>query len=128
MEINNKFNVGDKVYAITLQRHFWRVRETDDICPVCNNTNKIHVNGYKFTCPNCNRNRYGYTKDPLEIIQINVEIDDDGEFISYMLDYNDYDLENEVYPERNCFSTQEEAIAECKKRNAEILTYRKEKK
>ena len=125
MEIRNKFNLGDKVYIISNRSEYYLFRLTDeeyDNCPICNGNNTIHINGYDMNCPWCfHKNKYTYIETPLEILSIKANIYNSRTILEYKIDYDDYDYDDEYFYEENLFSTLEEAIAECNKRNAEML-------
>lgn len=125
MEIKNKFNVGDKVYAISQTSDYYEfepLEEEERECPICNGAFSININGYEFNCPWCfNKHKYLYVRKPLEIIEICARICNGYQHMEYKLDYDDYDYDDEYFFESDLFLTLEEAITECKKRNAEML-------
>lgn len=131
MEIKNKFNVGDKVYVISNCKEYCDFRLTDEEyenCPICKGSNTVNVNGYEMNCPWCfHKNKYAYIETPLEILNIKANIYKSRTNLEYMIDYDDYDYGNEYFFEDCLFSTLEEAIAECNKRNAEMLARYKAK-
>ena len=123
MEIKNKFDIGDEVYAISRDSEYYEFTSQEG-CPICNDTGKVEINGYEFRCPHCMKhgNLWDYCCIPLEVCEIYIEVLDYKTEISYELNYNDYDYPNETFSEEDCFLTLEEAKVECKKRNKKLLT------
>lgn len=113
MEIANKYNIGDSVCRIKNRSN------ASKECPICKGTRKINIQGNIYDCPECNRqvwdieNFHEYTK----IIGIIADIVEEDISIKYLLDYDDWDFENEYFGEDNLFLTKEEALAECNNRN-----------
>lgn len=122
MEIKNKFNIGDDVYVISNNSDYWEFQDIEETCPICNGTEYIVVNGYEFRCPWCyHQHKYTYVPRSLKIKSMEIKIYRDSYHIIYEIDYDDWDYKNEYFTEKNVFATLEEAIAECKKRNAKRL-------
>lgn len=119
--MKTKFNIGDKVYPISKSSEYYQF-EHEHKCPVCKGKWKVIINGYKFQCPHCvSGNIYRFCKVPLKIIGIEIR----KTSVAYMLDYKDSDYQNELFSEHNCFSTLEEAKAECEKKNVAMINNRK---
>lgn len=120
IRMTNKFNIGDMVYVIYPCKDF--VNET--ICPICNGTHKININGYEFPCVYCERDDYfRYTSIALQITDI-VPPNFISGYFKYVLYCNNYTFPQELQdyvPECYLFLALEEAKAECDRINAELL-------
>ena len=121
MEIKNKFNIGDEIYVISDDSDYWEFQDPEETCPICNGTDYIVINGYEFRCPWCyHQRKYTYVPHPLKIKSMEIKAYKECH-IFYEIDYDDWDYPSDSFTEEDMFETLEEAIAECKKRNAERL-------
>lgn len=130
MEIKTKYNLGDKVYQI----HSYSKEEFAK-CPACEGRGHVYVNEFKFTCEKCYGHGGTAVYPPVKW-HVSNEVGKIGkiEATLYANKYlDDWQRKNETrymlditgvgsgtcYYEDNLYSTEDEAIAECDRRNKE---------
>ena len=115
-----KFELGQKVYAISKHSESRRFRNYYD-CPVCNNAREITINGYDFCCPHCVNDglwaTYKVSEEPFEISKVIYG----KQGVKYELDYEDLDIENDIFEEDKIFENWIEAKTEAQRRNELLL-------
>lgn len=132
MNFKTKYNHGDTVYPISIQREEIKVPTN---CEVCGDTGEVEIKGKNYTCPKCKGNTYHFIEGEViwyvntydEGIIGNIKIEDyDKKYkrendnkISYMLDSTGIGS-GHVWNEKDLFLSQEEAQKECNKRNYKI--------
>lgn len=132
MKLESKFDLNQTVWAISSDtfRHIVK-------CEVCSCTGKVFIGGEEFVCPKCNgratRPQYDGVKWYISnhkavvgkitltrTIPHSYNSDDDNRN-TYMLDQSGIGS-GTVWPENRLFSSEEEAQAECDKRNGILPT------
>lgn len=108
MQINTKYEMGQKVYRVV--ERFRRI-ENVQTCDICYGTGSINYKGYECQCPKClgrgniilNSEEVSFRKvyEPREITSIRVTVTDKDINIRYRVD-------GEVVPEKELFLTMEE--------------------
>jgi len=119
MQIETKYDIGDEVYGIFLDREFASVPVE---CDTCDSTGKVELKENKFTCPDCQgKSTQKVARKEWKILTwerriYKIEVRKDGaEFQIYYLLTNGY-----LMCVSNLFKTKKEARAACKIRNAQI--------
>ena len=140
MELNTKFGLNDKVYDI-----YTDSKETFIPCSACSETGFVTLNdGKRRTCPEC-YGRRGHSewvglvwksRGPMTIGSVRIRIDNlktNGAFSNmghydkgadqreeqYMMYETGIGIGGSLYNVEDLFATQEEAEAECKRRDLE---------
>lgn len=123
MKLETKFKLGHTVYIIA-KREYKTIKE----CPTCKGTGKKSNELGIYKCPNCLGSSFVYTwimdewklnKEVGIIDKIKVELTLDGHECFYVLSINGVKGES-ILKEEDLFSTEKEAIEECKLRNKSI--------
>ena len=125
MEIETKFNIGDRVWVIDQCR---RMIETK--CPICNGDSYVNINGTNFKCPSgdCYKGYVHHWEDKkwriyLDSIVGNIKVEVLSNSIAkveYMIEATGIGTGN-VWKENLLFATKEEAQARCDELNKELL-------
>ena len=108
MQINTKYEMGQKVYRVV--ERFQRI-ENIQTCDICFGTGSINYKGYGCQCPKClgkgnivlNSEEVSFRRvyEPKEIMSVRVTVSDKDTNIRYRVD-------GEVVPEKELFLTMEE--------------------
>lgn len=116
MEIKTRFAINDIVFVI----HHTNPKE---VCPDCKGKERIKVNAINYYCGKCHgegkvlskKVKWWVSEDIDIITRIHTHTDEGGTDVIYFNDnrtFSDY-----LGEEKNLFSTQAEAQAECDRRN-----------
>lgn len=120
MIIETKFNIGDKVWSIEEERVS---RKTPYICPVCNGSGKMKIFGDKkcdatifdgaYRCENgyLSARKYEFTIQCGVISDIFIDVSKNSEHtVEYTIGFS-------IWHQGELYATEEEAQAECDRRN-----------
>lgn len=125
IQVNNKFNIGDEVYAIRKER----VRK---LCSACNGAGYKIIDGNKFFCSKCNGKKYcGYeTKKEYQVIGLKTvklvksitQLQGKELIPQTVITYNvgSEGMTLKEVPEHHLFATNEEAIRVCGELNKKL--------
>lgn len=120
MTIETKFNIGDKAWSIEGERVS---RKTPYICPVCNGSGKMKIFGNKkcdatifdgaYRCENgyLSARKYEFIIQCGVISDIFIEVSKNSEHTI------ECTIGNSIWDQRELYATEEEAQAECDRRN-----------
>ena len=120
MTIETKFDIGDKAWSIEGERVS---RKTPYICPVCNGSGKMKIFGDKkcdatifdgaYRCENgyLSARKYEFTIQRGVISDIFIEISKNSEHTV------ECTIGGSIWDQRELYATEEEAQAECDRRN-----------
>jgi hypothetical protein len=118
MQIETKFNIGDEIFVIDHHRKSIFIN-----CEICNGIGIVKIKNKEYECPEC-KGKKGIIKYKDEFFVINEPVIILETIImrqNIIKIYSD-SLDDVVY-ETDCFSTEEEAIEECVKRNKNKKLY-----
>ena len=123
MTIETKFNIGDKAWSIVGERI---PRKTSYMCPVCNGTGKMKIFGNK-KCDASIFNGAYRCKDGYLVAREYEYIAQKGVVSEIFIDVSknseqdvEYEIGNSIWDQKELYATEEEAQAECDRRNNKI--------
>lgn len=126
IDVETKFEVGQKVFLIKKDR---KVIENKEKCKICNGEGHIVFKGYTMSCPECEGSKYicvdsnivdNYFTDkkPHTITSIGIKTTAKESKLTYMIDGKAY--ERKKVSENEIFATREEAENRCNELNKEV--------
>ena len=119
LNLNTKFEIGNRVFVIIKENRCWQKKET---CDVCMGQGYVPYREYRCTCPKCNGRGEivieekrvelsHYRKCDTPISRMDIIMSKDGDMrIKYRVDGRNYS-------EENLCSTEDEARVICEARN-----------
>lgn len=125
MKIETKFNVGDAVYVCRNDSTY-----EEEQCKICEGTGNVILKGKSFCCPECQGNKFTYTKkvrrftpEIRTIRKVIVSISNSNGNIQVHTRYETkLNHHGSIAEYRNImFATEEEAEYRCKELNGEII-------
>lgn len=120
MIITTKFNLYDDVFCV-----YEDITRASKTCYVCDGIGNVTLKDANYCCPECGGTGFSvnvgdvrFVYSYMTIQKINILLcldDDDSKSILYTPSYQN--ITDRWFPEEDIFQTEEEAIAECGKRN-----------
>lgn len=127
MKIETKYNIGDKVVAITRTG----VKLPPEQCAACEGSGRVALRGESYNCPRCNGKRetqrtgHGWViVNAGTVADIRIEhgpprfdYDDNRVLRTHVQYFLNQPGSGTMYDEDNLYPTRDEALAECDRRN-----------
>jgi hypothetical protein len=118
MYIETKFNIGDQIFVV--DQH---TKHVFIDCKICDGTGIVKIKNKEYECPECNGEKgIEKYKDEFFVIEKYVIIHEIIITRQKIIQLYSDSLDDIVY-ESDCFSTEEEAVEECVKRNKNKRVY-----